>query len=84
MPDSFTLQEQTLISPAIKFKKCIEFPLFHLLGWWFVCDNEDNQGWAPATYLEPVAAANEEGNDEWVIMGESDSHGMTPYRYVFI
>lgn len=58
--------------------------LCYLLGWWFVCDNEDNQGWAPATYLEPVSAANEEENDEWVMMGESDSHGMAPYRYVCI
>jgi len=43
-------------------------------GWWFVCTNEDSQGWAPATYLEPMATQDEEGGGEWVTMDESDSH----------
>ncbi len=44
------------------------------VGWWFVWNELDQQGWAPATYLEPIGAENEEDNDEWVIVDDSN-HG---------
>ena len=55
-----------------------------LLGWWFVCDNEDNQGWVPATYLESVGTTVEGDTDEWVSMDDSDSHGMTAFVLKFL
>lgn len=30
-----------------------------LVGWWLVCVNDNQKGWAPATYLEPVNVAKE-------------------------
>lgn len=42
-------------------------------GWWFVCDADDQQGWAPATYLESIGTENEEESDEWVTIDESSS-----------
>ncbi|XP_065055357.1 SH3 and PX domain-containing protein 2B-like isoform X1 [Rhopilema esculentum] len=43
-------------------------------GWWFVWNDLDQQGWAPATYLESFGAVTEEENDEWVEMNDSDMH----------
>lgn len=46
------------------------------IGWWFVCNTEEQQGWAPATYLEPISAESEEESDEWMAIDDSDTEGM--------
>ena len=71
----------TLLKGCPSLLYSIVASFWYVLGWWFVCTNEDSQGWAPATYLEPVATQDEEGGGEWVTMDESDSHGMAFYIF---
>jgi len=37
----------------------------HENGWWFVCI-EDEQGWAPSSYLEPLEGGDRNGEIEEV------------------
>ena len=39
---------------------------YFFIGWWFVADNAGKQGWAPATYLEPVKNATDDFGYDWV------------------
>eukprot|EP00111_Clytia_hemisphaerica_P024394 TCONS_00071974-protein len=45
-------------------------------GWWFVAHDNGGQGWAPATYLEPIIPSgnNDEGYD-WISVTDSNGVG---------
>ena len=61
----YTVLGSACFSESIKFD--LSFP-----GWWFVSNEAGDQGWAPATYLEPVGANENEDAEEWISMDDSD------------
>lgn len=47
-----------------------------LSGWWFVADDNGKQGWAPATYLEPlVTSSNDDTGYDWVSVTDENGVG---------
>ena len=50
------------------------FPYFP--GWWFVAHDNGGQGWAPATYLEPVMSnGTEEDTYDWISVTDTNGKG---------
>ena len=47
-------------------------------GWWFIADDVGHQGWAPATYLEPVATTEGDDVDDWISVTDANGQGMCP------
>lgn len=44
-------------------------------GWWFIADDTGKQGWAPATYLEPIVTSSDDLGYDWVSVMDVNGKG---------
>lgn len=55
-----------LCSESVRVTLCVVYMCtFKQTGWWFVHMDDFNEGWIPATYLEPVYGTPTDGHQVW-------------------
>eukprot|EP00051_Salpingoeca_urceolata_P022441 m.365161 g.365161 ORF g.365161 m.365161 type:complete len:738 (+) comp19971_c0_seq14:2102-4315(+) len=71
-------QEKTEVS--LKTGDIIEVVDKNDNGWWFVTTETEQQGWVPATYLEPLEGPDEEAHTEQLAAGGEKYIAMQAYK----